>query len=649
MSSRDASWNEQGSHPQQPQQGQQPQQSQQGQQQPRLTQQASTEKSSLLRVEQIRGLPHLNDTQKLAWESAVRGLYEALDRYSQDTAEYQQALTKLVEATNSAVIGVRRFQQQMQLQQQQQRQREQHQGSAPEQSSQTMAANGGQVKQPTSQSGQLPVPALNHGQAGQQPQGAPQAAPSLAQLPPAITQQIQAFQFQPPPSLTAGSAEAEKWLADTKWKYGQALYRLEGLKGRMQQLQGQWQAQTNAGKQFSHEEQNDFNQKRLLIQRTYGDTKGYVDNFRKEQQELRTYVQSRMAGAGATGGAAMARAGSFEGARPANQGQQQPPGAATQLIQQPTAPPGGPVKQPVESSMEASQDQRGADVPTSTSPTGVASGQVAATTNNKQTPTTAAVSPVTAAGTTVQNVNMASSTFQNIPRPVNAEATVNATPRLQPQQPHTSHVLNSPQPAQPAQPTPNTPLEPAQPLSQQAALSEAARSHSNRGSSPGVTTKAMLPDSNVAKMPIPKTINTQPPQPVAVNPARPTYSGGAGSAGNMVVNQPVLAKMPTFVLEGEGERVLSKKKLDELVKQVVGNGDGLGGELLTPECEEVSTCSLFPTSRLDTVGSFIYSTEQRAVATAAPHVYTHMPLLQPIEFTHETLFFFLSLISTTKS
>jgi transcription initiation factor TFIID subunit 12 len=32
---------------------------------------------------------------------------------------------------------------------------------------------------------------------------------------------------------------------------------------------------------------------------------------------------------------------------------------------------------------------------------------------------------------------------------------------------------------------------------------------------------------------------------------------------------------------------LNKKKLDELVRQVTGGGEGMGGETLTPEVEEV--------------------------------------------------------------
>lgn len=55
------------------------------------------------------------------------------------------------------------------------------------------------------------------------------------------------------------------------------------------------------------------------------------------------------------------------------------------------------------------------------------------------------------------------------------------------------------------------------------------------------------------------------------------------------MGQPVFQKQANPSMEGDVDRVLAKKKLDELVKQVTGGGDGLsGGEGLTPEVEEVS-------------------------------------------------------------
>ena len=57
------------------------------------------------------------------------------------------------------------------------------------------------------------------------------------------------------------------------------------------------------------------------------------------------------------------------------------------------------------------------------------------------------------------------------------------------------------------------------------------------------------------------------------------------------MGQPAIPSMPGYVLETseDGKSVLSKKKLNELVREVCGPG---GEEHLTPEVEEVSLRSL---------------------------------------------------------
>ncbi|THZ52206.1 hypothetical protein D6C90_01316 [Aureobasidium pullulans] len=85
------------------------------------------------------------------------------------------------------------------------------------------------------------------------------------------------------------------------------------------------------------------------------------------------------------------------------------------------------------------------------------------------------------------------------------------------------------------------------------------------------------------KFPIPKNLpNSGPHNPVPLGPARPTFGGPSNGAPGMM-GQPAVQKTPHFILEGEGDRVLSKKKLDELVRQVTGGGEGDG---LTPDVEE---------------------------------------------------------------
>lgn len=81
----------------------------------------------------------------------------------------------------------------------------------------------------------------------------------------------------------------------------------------------------------------------------------------------------------------------------------------------------------------------------------------------------------------------------------------------------------------------------------------------------------------------------QPHQPVNVGQGRPTLMG-PNSAPTGMIGQPAIPQQPTFQLHGAGDRVLDKKKLDELVRQVTGGGDGNEGEGLQPEVEEVSLC-----------------------------------------------------------
>lgn len=94
--------------------------------------------------------------------------------------------------------------------------------------------------------------------------------------------------------------------------------------------------------------------------------------------------------------------------------------------------------------------------------------------------------------------------------------------------------------------------------------------------------------------PIKHNINVSTPQPVVMGPARPTMAGPTSGGPIGLMGQPAIPKAPGFVLEGEGDRVLSKKKLDELVRQVTGSGvsdaeAGIGdGDGLTPEVENVS-------------------------------------------------------------
>ena len=148
-----------------------------------------------------------------------------------------------------------------------------------------------------------------------------------------------------------------------------------------------------------------------------------------------------------------------------------------------------------------------------------------------------------------------------------------------------------------ASPPNNTPAGPAKPLSHQDAImrasqnlpqvSQAAHGQPGQSQAPVLQREQTTPSTSATPRPPMRPLNVNPnPTPVQMPSARPTITGGPGPAGPM--GQPALQKHPGYVLEGEGERVLSKKKLEELVRQVTGgSGSGEGGEALDPDVEEV--------------------------------------------------------------
>jgi hypothetical protein len=162
-------------------------------------------------------------------------------------------------------------------------------------------------------------------------------------------------------------------------------------------------------------------------------------------------------------------------------------------------------------------------------------------------------------------------------------------PQINPHQAnaHQHQQSNSPHPQSA---TSQAPGGPPVPLSHQAAVSAANRSYTDpqRTNTPlqqgqGNFGNREREQLNNPKMPIPRHLNVTSPAPVHMGQARPTMSGPTnGAPGPM--GQPVIPRPPPFQLEGEGDRVLSKRKLDELVRQVTGGSE----EALTSEVEEVT-------------------------------------------------------------
>ena len=84
-------------------------------------------------------------------------------------------------------------------------------------------------------------------------------------------------------------------------------------------------------------------------------------------------------------------------------------------------------------------------------------------------------------------------------------------------------------------------------------------------------------------VPVPDTISTKPPQPIPLKSNRPTITGGSAMRAASL-NTPALLKLPPY--EIDTERVMSKRKLRELVKSI-GIDEGDGETVIDGDVEEL--------------------------------------------------------------
>ncbi|KAI9791494.1 MAG: Transcription initiation factor TFIID subunit 12 [Peltula sp. TS41687] len=572
-------------------------------------QQQQTQVNNLLRVEQIRNLPHLNDHQKTQYEVGVRALHEALQNHPPESQEYQTAFNKLSEVSTSVRTSYKRWLQ-MQHHQQQQQQQQQQAGATQVQQRMGPQPQAGQARPP----GQPSQPAFTQ----------------LSQFPPSIALHVQQFPFTLPPNIVPGSPEGEKWIAEAKIHYAQALNKAEIGKARLMGLTQQVQLREREGKPLTQEEMIEFNQRKTNFTQFNADGRKYIDAFRQQQIQFKTQ-QAQQRSSESVGGVMQVT--QPEAPKLVLSRSQQQPAAAVpgdHGANQSTPQNGPPSQEPsglnINPVTEGPSQQAGTEVRNVASPS-IGAGQTLPGHVATQSPAPAqpdSAQPSTNATPVITAAVAAPVTPANYQQYDNNQQVPNAHPNVglatnQPRYPTTQlpqglppQHQHQPQPAQPPaqqrspqtnQPTPIGQPERPQSLTHQAALTQAARSYSNGAQNinptppttggPNTNTINQAPQPTTQdinnhnnKMPIPKNLNIPPPQPVSIASARPTFTGGASNGTNGIMNQPAVPKLPGYLLEGEGERVLSKKKLDELVRQVTGGGEGLGGQLLSPDCEE---------------------------------------------------------------
>ncbi|TVY39663.1 Transcription initiation factor TFIID subunit [Lachnellula occidentalis] len=527
----------------------------------------------MFKPEQMRSLPDAFSSDKEKWENGLRSLWNQLQSHGPETQQHQEAKRKIFEFSKTLTAKMQNYRQQQQ-------QAQQGGGAGvgvgsggsgpprPVSQGQPQAGQAGENSAPKPNPEQVQQPAL-------QQQAKPQPRVSAK-----VMEHVAKFPYIVPANVNPNSPDALKWIAEAKNRYLKGLVSMENASARLTQMDTMVQKRMNEGKPLNPEEEKDYKEKKETFQKAHSEAKSFVDTFRLQQTQAKTARDARDATNGGQGsptqppqiGGALANNG--QAVRPQMNPQQQPQNPALQNTQT------------VNAAIEAARNQQMGGA----RPQLPQNGQPA---QPGQMPNPTAPSmPHQPAGQNT-NLNPNIKLEAGVPPPINT-----AISQMQ-QRPN----LNSPQSAVPQSAgPPQSATSQAQQipraLTHSAALSQAARSYSNgapqSSSQPHVmghshpSTQRETQNIVTNKMPIPKYLDERsaaPPQPVAINQSRPTFSGGPSNSGSGVMAQPVLPKTPGFNMASDDNRVLSRKKLDELVKQVTGGGQGDGPSLM-PEVEE---------------------------------------------------------------
>ncbi|KAH7322793.1 transcription initiation factor TFIID subunit A-domain-containing protein [Stachybotrys elegans] len=483
-------------------------------------------------------------------------------------------------------------------------------------------AQAGVKPQTQSQSQNAPAGAATEGMAAQAQAGqaaaaqAAQAAQKM-KIPDHVREHVNKIVFRAPLQYADKSPEqVAAWIEDIKEKYGRALTTMESSKKLATDLEKYYNDRQQAGTPLKDKELQNYQLRKEQQTKAYNGALKWVEGVRKQQAML---AQSQANQNSQASAAAAPAAGTGTPAQRVNNANAQP--AANNAQSGGNAQANSQNTPAVNPSLEAVKNQQAA--------------AAAAAAAARQTPTNGTPTPT-------QPRPMPSTIQPTAPAPPQQAQAQPARPE-QPQPPPVntafSGIANQAQSAgtptqgaarvqTPQVSTPVTAGGPTRALSHSAAMSLAnQRAATTPGSAPvpgqpGTTgTASPAPGAGVnqsvmgsgaqhqqghphahpqqpqqaiqSKLPIPKVLPekvTQVPQGVTmgggVNTGRPTVSQGSGTLGG-VMNQPAVAKIPAYNHEADGDHVLSKKKLDELVRQVCGGtGEGQEGNMLTPEVEE---------------------------------------------------------------
>jgi transcription initiation factor TFIID subunit 12 len=526
---------------------------------------AAPPQQQLLKADDIPKLQCLSDDMKQKYRPVVQNLWTIMQTKPTGSVEYNQARQKVQDWSSKLIAQERAHRNKIKAQQLQQQQQQQQQQPAQVANRPQSLPGVQQVPQPANNQQPAQAPQQQQQQAEQstqqpanaQGQGPPQANQRSSEpIDPQIIKHTTEFKYHLPLSgPQVGTPEGDKRIAEMRHSYASALGRQHKITGRIRLLENMIKQKQNNGQEVPAE----YLANKAPLEKEMEHARDFVKEFRAKQAQNKNDQERFRA-----------------------QQQAQPPQPSIKEEPQ-IKVEGGQLPQ----AMPAQQFNMQGSAPAQSQPAQHQNPQAPGPSLPPQ-PMRQPPAPLSQQAQQQNQSQMFTQPGQAHGRPQINPHQANAMQQQQTNSPH-PHSATSNITGQPI------------PLTHQAAVTAAQRSYSNTDGgqrtatpmqqagpggfqAPGSREREQL---NNPKMPIPRNLNVSQPQPVGMGQARPTMSGPTnGAPGPM--GQPVISKFPQFQLEGEGDRVLSKRKLDELVRQVTGGSD----EALTPEVEDVSTVLL---------------------------------------------------------
>ena len=384
----------------------------------------------------------------------------------------------------------------------------------------------------------------------QQPQQTQNSSVQFNQLMPEIQSRVNEYTFFFPPAMIEGTRQADDWLREAKARFGQALQRLQVARQKKADFQKQAQTRQAQAHPLNPQELEVFNSKLAQCNKAITESQTFMEKFKAQQNEFRNAQSSQQY--------------TKQEGQPQSQEQApaHPAGQMSSLQPNVGQGQGGPQAHSISSAVSAaaserirqqqSQGQQGAGP---TQP-----GQAGSPVNSNA----ASGQPGVTGATPIKTEAGNSSVFQTA---AHGDGPMSAGPR---------------------------------PPSHSGVPQSALQQHPSSSSmTPHLLNASINGTKPVTAQAITKNLQVTEPKPVQMPGARPTLNGGSTIGVQGQLGQPAITMLPGYVLESsEDGRLLSKKKLNELVREVVGLGkEGNDGEEnLTSEAEEVFhlTSSIFP-------------------------------------------------------